>query len=290
MKTIHNFDEYLRQVEEAKINPHKYWGDVAKDLEWFKPWGKVSSGDFSDLKVKWFEGAMTNMSSNCLDRHLKTQGRHTALIHVPNDPKQAPVKVSYIELHQKVCRMASVFNNLGIKKGDVICFYMGMVPELMIGILAATRIGAIHSVVFGGFSAQSLAGRIQDCQAKLLVTNDGGYRGDKVIPLKQVCDEALTDCPSIKTVVVHRHVKNSVRMQDGRDFWLHDLETTATTVFPATPMNAEDPLFILYTSGSTGRPKGLMHTTAGYMVYAYHTFRNVFQLEADDIFWCTADI
>ncbi|OFZ17218.1 MAG: acetate--CoA ligase [Bdellovibrionales bacterium GWA2_49_15] len=290
MKTIHNFDEYLRQVEEAKANPTQYWGEVARDLEWFKPWDQVSSGNFSELNIKWFEGATTNMSTNCLDRHLKTRGHQTALIYVANDPKQAPLKINYLELHQKVCRMASVFTNLGIKKGDVICFYMGMVPELMIGILAATRIGAIHSVVFGGFSAQSLAGRIQDCEAKLLVTNDGGHRGDKIIPLKQVCDEALKECPSIKTVIVHRRTKNNISMTEDRDFWLHDLETTATTVLPATPMKSEDPLFILYTSGSTGRPKGLMHTTGGYMVYAYHTFRNVFQMKAEDIFWCTADI
>ncbi|MBI2520501.1 MAG: acetate--CoA ligase [Bdellovibrio sp.] len=294
MKAIHNLNEYLQQVEEAKVNPDQYWGDIARDLEWFKPWNKVLSGDFSDLNIKWFEGATTNMSTNCLDRHLKTRAHQTALIYVPNDPKQEPVRFTYLDLHQQVCRMASIFTNLGIKKGDVICFYMGMVPELMIGILAATRIGAIHSVVFGGFSAQSLTGRIQDCQAKLLVTNDGGYRGDKIIGLKQVCDEALKDCPSIKKVIVHRRTKNNINMVEDRDFWLHDLVPTATTVFPATPMNAEDPLFILYTSGSTGKPKGLMHTTGGYMVYAYHTFRNVFQLdghtEGKDIFWCTADI
>ncbi len=290
MEPIRSYQEYLNHYEEAQANPTGYWDKVARDLEWFRPWKRVCTGDFSDLNIKWFEGGTTNLSSNCLDRHLKNKGKKTALIYVSNNPKEPPQKITYSELQQKVCRMASVFSNLGIKKGDVICFYMGMVPELMIGILAATRIGAIHSVVFGGFSAQSLSGRIQDCQAKLLVTNDGGYRGDKIIALKEVADEALKDCPSIQTVVVHRRTKNAVKMQDGRDLWLHDLETTATTVFPATPMEAEDPLFILYTSGSTGKPKGLLHTTAGYMVYAYHTFRNVFQMSEEDIFWCTADI
>jgi acetyl-CoA synthetase len=290
MSRITNINEYNEQYNLSLKDTDAYWSKIADELHWFKKWDKVQSGNFEDLNVKWFEGAKTNMSYNCLDRHLDTRGDKVAVIYEDNDPKVAPRTFTYKELHSEVCRMANVMKDNGIQKGDRVCFYMSMVPELLIGVLACTRIGAIHSVVFGGFSAQALAGRIQDSECKMVITNDGGYRGDKIIPLKAITDEALKDCPSIEKVLVMKRTGCNVDWKEGRDLSLRELMDAASTDCPAVELDSEDPLFILYTSGSTGKPKGLLHTTAGYMTYAYHTFRNVFQVEENDIYWCTADI
>jgi len=290
MSRITNINEYNEHYNLSLKDTDAYWSKIADELHWFKKWDKVQSGNFNDLNVKWFEGASTNMSYNCLDRHLEERGDKVAVIYEDNDPKVAPRTFTYKELHAEVCRMANVMKDNGIKKGDRVCFYMSMVPELLVGVLACTRIGAIHSVVFGGFSAQALAGRIQDSECKMVITNDGGYRGDKIIPLKDITDEALKDCPSIEKVLVMKRTNSDVQWTEGRDLWLRELMDAASTECPAEELDAEDPLFILYTSGSTGKPKGLLHTTAGYMAYAYHTFRNVFQVEENDIYWCTADI
>jgi len=290
MNQIHSFEEYLNQYELSKNNSDQYWSKVAENLEWFQKWDRVSSGDFTNTNVKWFEGGKTNLAYNCLDRHLKERGDKTALIYVKNDPEAKEEKVTYRELHQRVCRFANILKKHKIKKGDRVCFYMGMTPELMIGVLACARIGAIHSVVFGGFSAKALADRINDCEAKILITNDFGVRGDKLIPLKKVADDALESCPTITSVIVQKSTEEKVVMKTGRDYWFEEELKDISADCPAETQQAEDPLFILYTSGSTGKPKGLLHTTGGYMTYAYHTFRNVFQVKENDVYWCTADI
>lgn len=290
MSRINNMTEYEEHYNLSKSDYKAYWSKIAEEFHWFKKWDSVQTGDFNDLEVKWFDGGQTNMSYNCLDRHLDTKGDKTALIYEDNDPKVPAKHFTYKELHAEVCRFANVLKEKGVKKGDRVCFYMSMVPELLVGVLACTRIGAIHSVVFGGFSANALAGRIQDSECSILITNDGGFRGDKIIPLKDISDDALKTCPSIKDVLVLKRTNTDVNMVDGRDHDLRSLMDAASTECEAEKMESEDPLFILYTSGSTGKPKGLLHTTAGYMVYAKHTFENVFQVNEDDTYWCTADI
>ena len=290
MARIKDYQEYLSQYEQAKIGREDYWDSIAQEYTWSKKWNKVLSGNFKDLNIKWFEGGKCNISENCLDRHLSKRGDKTALIYEPNDPNGETLKYTYKQLHQKVCQFANVLEKIGVQKGDRVCFYMAMVPELMIGILATARIGAIHCVVFGGFSAKALAGRVQDCEAKVLITNDGCLRGEKMIPLKDISDEALKRCSTVEKVIVHQRANNKVSWLKGRDHWWHELTEEVSVQHPARPMDSEDPLFILYTSGSTGQPKGLLHTTAGYMVYAGHTFENVFQVNDDDIYWCSADI
>ena len=287
---ISSFSEYESHYKKAEENPKNYWATFAEQFTWKKKWNTIQTGNFSDLDIKWFEGGQLNITENCLDRHLDEKGDKLALIYEPNDPSEPTRKYTFNELHQEVCRFANVLKNNGVKKGDRLCFYMAMVPELLIGILACARVGAIHSVVFAGFSAESLAGRIKDAECKWLFTNDFGLRGNKKIPLKDISDAALEKCPSVEKVVVYKRTEENINMKEGRDFWWHDLIKDASTNHEAEAMNSEDPLFILYTSGSTGKPKGILHTTAGYMIYATYTFRNVFQVKEDDLYWCGADI
>jgi len=287
---IDSKDQYNEFYKESQTSPESYWAKRAETFEWFKEWDEVQSGNFNDLNVKWFDGGKLNITVNALDRHAKKHPDKHAIIWEPNDPKEEEIYFTYSELLAKVNQFSNVLKDKGVKKGDRVCFYMSMVPELLIGVLATARIGAVHSVVFGGFSAKALAGRINDCDCKIVITNDEAYRGDKTIPLKNITDEALNECPGVKTVLCLERTKGKVSMQDGRDFWLNELIANASTECAPEVMNAEDPLFILYTSGSTGKPKGLQHTTAGYMMWAAETYKNVFRTNPDDIFWCSADI
>ncbi len=270
-----------------------YWKDIASNYQWHKFPTIIHSGNFQDMQVKWFQDGVLNITENTLDRHLKTQPDKVAILFEPNDPNANSVQLTYKELYAKVCQTSELLKKRNIKKGDVVCIYMSMIPELLISALACARIGAIHSVVFGGFSAKALSDRIEDCKAKLVITNDSGFRGDKDLPIKIVVDEALKkiDLDYKIQVMVWRYSSKTVPITAGRDFFVEDLINLETTDFQAEPMNAEDPLFILYTSGSTGKPKGLLHTTGGYMVWASETFKNVFQMsDANDVYWCTADI
>lgn len=267
-----------------------YWSEVAQSFVWKKKWDTLISGDFKKVDVTWFNGAELNITENCLDRHLENRRQKKALIFEPNNPNEAASFLTYGELHLSVCRFANLLKSRGIGKGDVVSFYMGMTPELMIGILACARIGAIHTVVFGGFSPLSLRGRLEDSQAKMVITHDGAYRGDKTIPLKAMVDEAIEGLDFIGTVLVVKRTLQPIEMKQGRDYYYDALIKGAELYCPPTPVKAEDPLFILYTSGSTGKPKGLLHTTAGYMVHIGKSFKDVFQYKENDIFWCTADI
>lgn len=267
-----------------------YWSQVAQSFVWRKKWEKIQTGDFHKANVEWFVGGELNITENCLDRHLEDRRQKKALIFEPNNPNDPASFLTYGELHISVCRFANLLKNRGIKKGDVVSFYMGMTPELMIGILACARIGAIFTVVFGGFSPLSLRGRLEDSGASMIITHDGGFRGDKIIPLKQMVDEAIVDLESIKTVLVVKRTNQEIPMIEGRDYFYDALIKNMELYCPAVTMKSEDPLFILYTSGSTGKPKGLLHTTAGYMVHIGKSFKDVFQYKENDIFWCTADI
>ncbi len=272
-----------------------YWGEVANTFQWKKKWDTIQTGNFTDVNVEWFKGGQLNITENCLDRHLEKRRQKKALIFEPNNPNEAAAFYTFGELHIAVSRFANLLKKKGIKKGDVVCFYMGMTPELMIGLLACARIGAIHTVVFGGFSPQSLFGRLIDSKAKLIVTHDGAYRGDKVTPLKSMVDEALAmntdkEKTSVETVIIVRRTNNDVDVVAGRDYFYDVLIKDCDLHCPAEVMEAEDPLFILYTSGSTGKPKGLLHTIAGYMVHVGNSFKDVFQIKENDVFWCTADI
>ncbi len=270
--------------------PEAFWADQAATFTWHKKWDTVLEWDFEGPNVKWFAGGKLNITENCLDRHLATRGDKKALIWEPNDPKAPAQNITYRALHERVCMFANVLKRNGAMKGDRICIYMPMVPELVVAVLACARIGAIHSVVFAGFSAQSIADRIQDAQCSMVLTSEGMSRGAKQMPVKRIVDEALITCPSVKHVIVTRCVGWDVDMEAGRDVWLHEELEHVDGECPAEVMDAEDPLFILYTSGSTGKPKGVVHTCGGYMVYTDHTFRNVFQVEESDVFWCTADV
>jgi acetyl-CoA synthetase len=287
---INSKEAYEKLYQESVKDPESFWEKEAESFLWHKKWDTILEGNFNDANIKWFNGAKLNITENCLDRHLEKRGNKTAVIFEPNQPDSIRQSLSYNELHQEVCKFSNVLENLGIKKGDRICFYMSMAPELLIAVLASARIGAVHSVVFAGFSAESLAGRIQDSECKLLLTCDGVFRGEKHISLKEIADEAVKECPSIEKVVVLKRSFANIKMKEERDLWWHDLVKHASSDHKAISMEAEDPLFILYTSGSTGKPKGVVHTSAGYMLYSSFTFRNVFQIEEDSVYWCTADI
>lgn len=287
-------EQYHAAWNKSVDDPAGYWAEVASSFLWRKRWDSVLEWNFKDPDVKWFKGGKLNITENCLDRHLGTLGNKPALIWEPNDPEEHHRVITYRDLHHKVVQFANVLKNNGVKKGDRVCIYMGMVPELAIAVLACARIGAVHSVIFGGFSAQSIADRLQDAQAEYIVTCDGAYRGNKEIPLKSVIDDALVQCRFVKKVVVLTRTRTPISMLKGRDVWWEDeikkVETMGNPDCPAEEMDAEDPLFILYTSGSTGKPKGVVHTCGGYMVYTTYSFVNVFQYTPGDIHFCTADI
>lgn len=288
---IKHLEEYYQVYRKSVRNPEAFWEEIAEEhFVWRRRWDNVLSWDFSKPKIKWFEGAKLNITENCLDRHLPVRGSKTAILFEPNDPKQEAEYITYRQLHERVCRMANVLLEKGVKKGDRVCIYLPMIPELAISVLACARIGAIHSVVFAGFSANALSTRINDSDCKMVITSDGSYRGTKTIDLKGIVDKALEDCPGVKTVLVAKRINSKIKMVKDRDEWLQPLLDEAYADNVAEIMDAEDPLFILYTSGSTGKPKGMVHTTAGYMVYTAYTFKNVFQYKEDDVYWCTADI
>ena len=288
---IKHLEEYYQVYRKSVRNPEHFWEEIAEEnFVWRKRWNNVLSWDFEKPEVKWFEGAKLNITENCIDRHLLTKGGQTAILFEPNDPKEAAQHITYQQLHESVNKFANVLKSKGIQKGDRVCIYLPMIPELAISVLACARIGAIHSVVFAGFSATALSTRINDSECKMVITSDGSYRGNKTIDLKGIVDEALEQCSCIESVLVVKRIQTDIPMIDGRDEWLQPLLNVASSECKPEIMDAEDPLFILYTSGSTGKPKGMVHTTAGYMVYSAYTFKNVFQYRDNDVYWCTADI
>jgi len=290
IKKINSKEEYNSEYKRSVENPELFWATIAKSFYWYKNWDRVLNWNFDEPNVKWFEGGKLNITENCLDRHLKRRGDQIAISWVPNDVNDVVKNLTYNQLHKEVCKFSNVLRSNGAKKGDRICLYMPMVPELAIAVLACARIGAVHSVVFAGFSAQSLEDRINDASCKIVVTADGGFRGNKTIPLKSIVDDALKKCSSVIKVIVLNRTNLEVNMQSDRDVWWHEEMSKVNEVRPAEVMDSEDPLFILYTSGSTGKPKGVVHSTGGYMVYSEYSFRNVFQYEDGQIYWCTADI
>lgn len=287
---INNFEEYTEAYKRSIADPEAFWAEVAAHFQWRRPWDQVLEWNFDTFDVKWFIGGRLNITENCLDRHLESLGDTTAILWEGNDPSEPNRRLSYRELHSEVCRFANVLKKHGAKKGDRICIYMPMVPELAIAVLSCARIGAIHSVVFAGFSANSLQGRINDSACSLVLTSDGAFRGAREIPIKEIVDEALEQCPSVREVIVFKRTGAHINMQPGRDYWWHDEMESADAYCEAVETDAEDMLFILYTSGSTGKPKGVVHTVGGYMVFTWYTFLNVFQYNRGDIYWCTADI
>ena len=295
---IKSLEQYHDHYKKSVANPEAFWAAVAENFYWHKKWNKVLDWNFTEPKVEWFTGGKLNITENCIDRHLKTMADKPAIIWEPNNPEERVRTVTYARLHKRVCQFAQVLKNNGVKKGDRVCIYMGMVPELAYAVLGCARVGAIHSVIFGGFSAQSIADRLYDAQAEFIVTCDGAYRGGKDIPLKAVIDDALIGNRTVKRVIVYTRTRTPVSMIKGRDVWWEDemeyaesqIEKDGVVSFPAEEMDAEDPLFILYTSGSTGKPKGVVHSSAGYMIWANYTFVNVFQYRPGDIHFCTADI
>ncbi len=295
---IRSFEEYHEHYKKSVEDPEGFWASVAENFHWRKKWDRVLDWNFTEPKVEWFRGARLNITENCIDRHLKTMADKPAIIWEPNNPEDRVRVVTYARLHKRVCQVAQMLVNNGVKKGDRVCIYMGMVPELAYAVLGCARIGAIHSVIFGGFSAQSIADRLDDAQAGFIITCDGAYRGGKDIPLKAVIDDALIGNKTVKRVIVYTRTRTPVSMIKGRDVWWEDemeyaetqIEKDGVVSFAAEEMDAEDPLFILYTSGSTGKPKGVVHSCAGYMVWTTYTFVNVFQYKPGDIHFCTADI
>jgi acetyl-CoA synthetase len=295
---IKSFEAYKEAYQESVDDPETFWGNIADNFVWRKKWDKVLNWNFKEPKIEWFAGAKLNITENCIDRHLPHMADKPAIIWEPNNPEDRVRVVTYARLHKRVCQFAQVLKNIGVQKGDRVCIYMGMVPELAYAVLGCARIGAIHSVIFGGFSAQSIADRLEDAKAEYIVTCDGAYRGAKDIPLKSIIDDALIGNKTVKKVIVYTRTRTPVSMLKGRDLWWEDemehaesqVEKDGKITFPAEEMDAEDPLFILYTSGSTGKPKGVVHTNGGYMVWTNYTFVNAFQYQPGQIHFCTADI
>jgi acetyl-CoA synthetase len=279
-------DAYKKSIEQ----PETFWAEIAENFTWYKKWDKVVDWDFKNYNVKWFEGASLNITENCIDRHLPKKANDTAFIWESNNHELKNRVITYQELHDEVCRLANTLKKMGVVKGDRVCIYLPMIPEAVYAMLACARIGAVHSVVFAGFSASSLAGRIQDCDCKIVITSDGAFRGNKTINLKEVVDEALQLCASVKQVLLLEHTQLVVDFNHERDVWWHKVVPQQEAVCVPEKMNSEDLLFILYTSGSTGKPKGVVHTCGGYMVYTAYTFENVFQYDPGDVYWCTADV
>ena len=290
MQRIKSLSEYFKKYESSEKDPEKFWSQIADSFIWKKKWDNVLESNFENADFKWFKNAQLNITENIFERNLSERGDKTAIIWEPNDPKESPIYLSYRELYEQTCTFSNALRSKGIKKGDRVIIYMPMVPEAAIAMLACARVGAVHSVVFAGFSAASLADRINDCEAKIVLTSDGNFRGNKTIPVKDVVDEALEKCSSIESVIVLERTKQNINMEDGRDFWWHDCIDNEPNKCDSEVMDSEDLLFILYTSGSTGKPKGVVHSSAGYMIYSSYTFLNVFQYDEDDIYWCTADV
>ncbi len=284
-----NLEQYNKLYKESVTDPETFWSKVADSFLWKKKWDNVLEHDFSKPYFKWFTGAKLNITENCLDRHLIENPNKTAIIFEPNNPDEKVVNLSYSELHQKVCKFSNVLKSNNIKKGDRVCIYLPMVPELAIAVLACARIGAIHSVVFAGFSSSALSARINDASCKMILTSDGSFRGNKTIDLKSIVDEALIDCDCVETTIVLKRIKSEITLKKGEKWWHDELNKVDSKCDPVD-MDSEDPLFILYTSGSTGKPKGMVHSSGGYMVYTAYSFKNVFNYNDNDIYWCTADI
>ena len=290
MQRIKTLSEYFKKYELSEKDPEKFWSEIADSFIWKKKWDNVLESDFENADFKWFTNAQLNITENIFERNLSERGDKTAIIWEPNDPKESPIYLSYKELYKQTCTFSNALRSKGIKKGDRVIIYMPMVPEAAIAMLACARVGAVHSVVFAGFSAASLADRINDCEAKMVLTSDGNFRGNKTIPVKDVVDEALEKCSSIESVIVLERTKQNINMEDARDFWWHECIEDESNICDSEVMDSEDLLFILYTSGSTGKPKGVVHSSAGYMIYSSYTFLNVFQYDEEDIYWCTADV
>ncbi|AYB31170.1 acetate--CoA ligase [Chryseolinea soli] len=288
--TLSSFDAYAEQYQKSIANPEDFWSNIAADFKWRKKWDKVLEWDFHKAEVKWFVGGKLNITENCIDRHLPQRANQTAIIWEPNDPKDEAKHITYKELHEQVSKVGNMLRAQGVKKGDRVCIYMPMIPELAYAVLACARIGAVHSVVFAGFSAGSIADRIQDSGCSVVITSDGSFRGEKKLDLKSIVDEALEKCPTVKTAIVFQKLKLGVKMKAGRDLWWHEEIAKVSADCPPEEMDAEDMLFILYTSGSTGKPKGMVHTCGGYMVYINYTFRTAFQYRDGQVYWCTADL
>ena len=290
MQRITSLSDYFKKYEQSEKDPEKFWSEIADTFIWKKKWDKVLDWNFESVDIKWFKNGKLNITENIFERNLKERGDKTAIIWEPNDPNEPSIHLTYNELYEETCKFSNALRDKGVKKGDRVIIYMPMVPEAAIAMLACARVGAVHSVVFAGFSYTSLADRINDCQAKMILTSDGNFRGNKTIPVKPVVDEALEKCSTIESVIVLERTKQKVNMTEGRDYWWHDCISGISSECAPEILDSEDMLFILYTSGSTGKPKGVVHSSAGYMVYSAYTFLNVFQYDEDDIYWCTADV
>ncbi|MDM1397871.1 acetate--CoA ligase [Myroides odoratimimus] len=287
---IENLEQYFKHYKKSVREPRKFWGKIAEEnFVWYQVWDKVFEFDMEESKFQWFVNAKLNIVKNCIDRHLAKRGEKAAIIFEPNNPEEQAETITYNDLYNRVCKMANVLKEQGVKKGDRVCIYLPMIPELAVSMLACARLGAIHSVIFAGFSSSAVTKRINDSECKFVITSDGSFRGNKTIPLKPIIDEALESCPGVEKVLVVKRTGAEVAFKEGRDMWLAPLLEEASNNHVAQVMDAEDPLFILYTSGSTGAPKGMVHTTAGYMVQTAYSFKNIFDYKEEDVFWCTAD-